>query len=149
MPAIAAQDAESIMKALLAMRGYDKKKHLEAYSQDVLKVPLGDLKLQGTLQKWRTTLGHSAVWNTSFNPIGNTMLGKTNLTPDGNLYQPGVPVNPGHNSDEDQDDKIGAPVSPDLQLVSIPKDARGGIDHPPLTSHPASRRQLQQRSGEG
>ena len=118
------------MKALLAMRGYDKKKHLEAYSQDCLKVPLGDLKLQGTLQKWRQAIGQGSIWNTSFNSMGLHAMGNFNPYPDGISIKPGAPVNPGLKSEDEQDDKTGVPVNPG-QLVSISRDASGGIDHPP------------------
>ena len=50
------------MKALLTMRGCDKKKHTEAWSQGTLRISRGELKLQGTSHKWRTAAGRGEPW---------------------------------------------------------------------------------------
>ena len=52
-----------IMVTILALRGYDKKKHVEAPEQGDLKTVSKDLKWQGTSQKWRTAVKHGEVWN--------------------------------------------------------------------------------------
>ena len=40
------------MQVLLALKGYDKKKHTEAWDEGSLKLKPGDLSLQGTAQRW-------------------------------------------------------------------------------------------------
>ena len=65
---VSCEDAEAIMKALLAMRGCDKKKHMEAWSQGALWLTKGELKLQGTSQKWRTAAGRDEPWIDEYAP---------------------------------------------------------------------------------
>ena len=51
------------MHALLALRGYDEKKHVDAWREGVLHLKPGELKLQGTAQKWRRSIKEGEVWN--------------------------------------------------------------------------------------
>ena len=55
-PHINKEDAEKIMATILALRGYDKKKHVEAWKQGELRTIPKDFKWQGTSQKWRTAV---------------------------------------------------------------------------------------------
>ena len=57
------------MKALLAMRGYDKKKHREAWEQGTLRIPQADFKMQAVSQRWRAAATEGDVWNDQDIPV--------------------------------------------------------------------------------
>jgi len=63
MPFVSLEDARKLMHTLLALRGYDKKKHLDAWKEGCLNLKPGELNLQGTAQKWRHTIPDGEVWN--------------------------------------------------------------------------------------
>ena len=122
MPSLSNGDAESIMRALLSMRGYDKKKHLEAWEHGTLKVPLGDLKTQGTSHKWRTVIGCSMMWNIAMvsNKSAITIRPSTSLPDVQSSPGLGVPVHIEGDADEEQDDGSRVPVHLGQQLVELP-----------------------------
>ena len=63
MPRPSEEDAEKIMKMIMAMRGLDKKKHLEAWERGELNVLPQKLKMQGSAQAWRRAVIKGEVWN--------------------------------------------------------------------------------------
>ena len=62
MPIISQKDAQGIMRTLLALRGADSKRNIDAWEQGKLTVMQGSLKLQGVAQKWRSRVEQSEVW---------------------------------------------------------------------------------------
>ena len=52
-PKVNTEDAEKIMKMIMAIRGLDKKKHLDEWQESNLKVLPHKMKLQGSAQAWR------------------------------------------------------------------------------------------------
>ena len=70
MPIVEEEDAKAIVRAVLAMRGADKKKHKEALEEGTLKLPLKKLPMQGVVQTWRLACGQSDKWNSSHNDKG-------------------------------------------------------------------------------
>ena len=69
MPYVGEVDAAEIMHILLAIRGLDKKNNLEAWRESNLKVRKGDLKLQGTAQKWRRAIKDGESWNVEHSKV--------------------------------------------------------------------------------
>ena len=63
MPVLTIEDAGKVMHTLLALQGHHKAKTIQAWKEGTLKVEIGDLKLQGTAQKWRHTVKQGEVWN--------------------------------------------------------------------------------------
>ena len=51
------------MRTLLALRGGDSKRNVDAWEQGKLMAMQGSLKLQGVAQKWRCRVERSEVWN--------------------------------------------------------------------------------------
>ena len=65
MPVVEEEDAEMIEKAILAIRGADKKKHEKALHEGTLKLPLKRLPMSGAVQAWRKACGRGQIWNAS------------------------------------------------------------------------------------
>ena len=63
VPCMSEEDATNIMKMLLAMRGLDKQKHIEAWKAGELKIVPHKLRMQGAAQTWRKAVVHGNVWN--------------------------------------------------------------------------------------
>jgi hypothetical protein len=57
------EDARKVMKMILAMRGLDKKKHLDAWERGALTVLPQKMKMQGAAQAWRRAIVKGEVWN--------------------------------------------------------------------------------------
>ena len=57
------EDAGKIMRMLMAMRGLDKKKHIDLWRKGDLKVLPQKLKMQGAAQAWRKVIIKGDVWN--------------------------------------------------------------------------------------
>ena len=58
MPELGEVDADATVKAVLAMRGTDKKKHKQAWEEGFLKLAAKKLPMQGKVQAWRDACGH-------------------------------------------------------------------------------------------
>lgn len=63
MPKVQKDDAETIVSAVLSMRGADKKKHKETPENGELMRAIKRLPMQGTVQMWRTACGQEEKWN--------------------------------------------------------------------------------------
>ena len=69
MPSVSQKDAETILQTTLAMRGLDKKKHIEAWKEGCLSIPPTDIKMQGVSSKWRAITISGEVWNDQTLPV--------------------------------------------------------------------------------
>ena len=53
----------------LALRGFNKKKHREAWEQGTLMIPQADFKMQAVPQRWRAAAAEGEVWNDQVVPV--------------------------------------------------------------------------------
>ena len=63
MPKTNKEDGEATTKAILSMRGADKKKHKLAWEEGSLKLAAKRLPMQGKVQAWRIACGQGEKWN--------------------------------------------------------------------------------------
>ena len=57
IPRVQAEDASRIMRVLLALRGYDKRKQLQAWEAGTLALKPSDISMQSTAQRWYKAIG--------------------------------------------------------------------------------------------
>ena len=62
LPKIEDEDAAKIMKVILAMRGINKKKQIEAWREGHLQVRPQKLKIQGAAQGWGKAVVKGTNW---------------------------------------------------------------------------------------
>lgn len=65
MPVIDDEDAKAIVKAIMAMRGADKKKPKESMTEGELRLAAKKIPLQGGIQTWRKECSAGGRWTTS------------------------------------------------------------------------------------